>query len=61
MNKQERDKQRLTKYLFTTESYSNPYKDFNYPNGFQDQRVHTEYWWSEDLVFDLLKEEKFFG
>lgn len=61
MNKQERDRQRLTKHLFDGYRYSRPYKDFYYPNGFQDQRVHTEYWWSEDLVFDLLKEEKFFG
>ena len=47
--------------LFTRKEYEKPYQDFLAFNGHSDQKVHTEYWWTEDYVADKLTKEKFFG
>ena len=47
--------------LFTRKKYERPYQDFLACNGYSDQKVHTEYWWTEDYVADKLTKEKFFG
>ena len=36
------------------------YKNFLAPNGYQQQEVHTEYWWSEDFVHDLIIKDRLF-
>ena len=36
------------------------YENFLAPNGYQQQEVHTEYWWSEDFVHDLLLKDQVF-
>jgi len=36
------------------------YENFLAPNGYQQQEVHTEYWWSEDFVHDLLIKDQVF-
>ena len=36
------------------------YENFLAPNGYQQQEVHTKYWWSEDFVHDLLLKDRIF-
>ena len=36
------------------------YENFLAPNGYRQQEVHTEYWWSEDFVHDLLLKDRVF-
>ena len=36
------------------------YENFSALNGYQHQEVHTEYWWSEDFVHDLLLRDRIF-
>tara|TARA_Y100001951_G_scaffold47295_1_gene37367 strand:- start:85 stop:723 length:639 start_codon:yes stop_codon:yes gene_type:complete len=36
------------------------YENFLAPNGYRQQEVHTEYWWSEDFVHDLIIKDRLF-
>jgi|TARA_R110000772_G_C13135223_1_gene423342 hypothetical protein len=36
------------------------YENFLAPNGYQQREVHTEYWWSEDFVHDLIIKDRLF-
>ena len=36
------------------------YENFLAQNGYQQQEVHTEYWWSEDFGYDLLLKDEVF-
>jgi len=36
------------------------YENFLAPNGYRQQEVHTEHWWSEDFVHDLLLKDQVF-